>query len=216
MHSLAPEAHFGLTLREVAPSLAPVIEPLYQRVLETGEPLSQVEVEADLPGPHGKRIWLVSIVPLVVDGELVGVNKVVQDITSRKHFEEQLRQTQKLEAIGMLAGGVAHDFNNLLTGILGNASLEGEMLPANPVHPVLDDLITASERAADLTRQLLAYSGKGRYLIEPVELGPVVAEIPCSCRPPSPATRFGWNWAVNCPRWRAIRPNPAARDEPRH
>ena len=178
MHSLAPEAHFGLTLREVAPSLAPVIEPLYQRVLETGEPLSQVEVEADLPGPHGKRIWLVSIVPLVVDGELVGVNKVVQDITSRKHFEEQLRQTQKLEAIGILAGGVAHDFNNLLTGILGNASLAAEMLPAkNPVQPMLDELITASERAADLTRQLLAYSGKGRYLIEPVDLSKVVEEI---------------------------------------
>ena len=71
-----------------------------------------------------------SVVPLLVNGELVGVNKVVQDITTRKHFEAQLRQTQKLEAVGILAGGVAHDFNNLLTGILGNASLAAEMLPA--------------------------------------------------------------------------------------
>ncbi len=178
MHGLAPEAHLGLTLREVAPSLAPVIEPLYERVLASGEPINQVEVEADLPAPYGKRIWLVSIVPLVVDGELVGINKVVQDITSRRHFEEQLRQTQKLEAIGILAGGVAHDFNNLLTGILGNASLAAEMLPANsPAQPMLEELITASERAADLTRQLLAYSGKGRYLIEPVDLSRVVEEI---------------------------------------
>ncbi len=178
MHGLAPEAHLGLTLREVAPSLAPVIEPLYERVLASGEPLRQVEVEAVLPDPHGKRIWLVSIVPLVVDGDLVGINKVVQDITSRKQFEEQLRQTQKLEAIGILAGGVAHDFNNLLTGILGNASLAAEMLPAkSPAQPMLEELITASERAADLTRQLLAYSGKGRYLIEPVDLSRVVEEI---------------------------------------
>ena len=176
MHGLAPEAHLGRTLREVAPSLAPVIEPLYERVLESGKPLSQVE--AELPGPDGKRIWLVSLVPLVVDGELVGVNKVVQDITARKQFEAQLRQTQKLEAVGILAGGVAHDFNNLLTGILGNASLAAEMLPRNSaVHPLLEELITASERAADLTRQLLAYSGKGRYLIQPVDLSHMVEEI---------------------------------------
>src|SRR5215813_12513372 len=80
----------------------------------------------------------------------------------RHNLEEQLRHAQKLESLGLLAGGVAHDFNNLLTGILGNASLVIEMIETeSDVRSMLQDIIRASERAADLTRQLLAYAGKG-------------------------------------------------------
>jgi two-component system cell cycle sensor histidine kinase/response regulator CckA len=111
-------------------------------------------------------------------GHIVGASHIARDITERKQIDEQLRHTQKLESLGVLAGGVAHDFNNLLTGILGNASLAIETLsPDNPARCLLADVVNASERAALLTRQLLAYAGKGRFVIEPVNLSGLVREI---------------------------------------
>ena len=96
----------------------------------------------------------------------------------RRALEEQLRRAQKLESLGLLAGGVAHDFNNLLTGILGNASLVMDMIPLDPAaRGMMQDIIRASERAADLTRQLLAYAGKGKFVIEAVEVSTVVRDI---------------------------------------
>jgi PAS domain S-box-containing protein len=111
-------------------------------------------------------------------GRIVGASHVARDVTERKQIEEQMRHTQKLESLGVLAGGVAHDFNNLLTGILGNASLAMESISThNPIRPLIQDVVDASERAAHLTRQLLAYAGKGRFLIESVDLSEVVREI---------------------------------------
>jgi PAS domain S-box-containing protein len=101
-----------------------------------------------------------------------------RDITQRKNFEERMRHTQKLESLGVLAGGIAHDFNNLLTAILGSASLMSEVLPANsPATPYLANVLAASERAAQLTRQMLAYSGRGRFVVERVDLSAQVREI---------------------------------------
>ena len=95
----------------------------------------------------------------------------IRDVTERKRIEEKLRYTQKLESLGVLAGGVAHDFNNLLTSILGNASLVlGELSPSSPHRSKLENLITAGQRAADLTRQLLAYAGTGPFIVAPVDL----------------------------------------------
>ncbi len=96
----------------------------------------------------------------------------------RRQLEDRLRRAQKLESLGLLAGGVAHDFNNLLTGILGNASLALDLTPETAVtREMLNDIIRASERAADLTRQLLAYAGKGNFVVEPVNLSSLVREI---------------------------------------
>jgi len=96
----------------------------------------------------------------------------------RRALEEQLRRAQKLESLGLLAGGVAHDFNNLLTGIMGNASLVMETAYLDSaVRGMLQDIIRASERAADLTRQLLAYAGKGRFVVERVDASAVVRDI---------------------------------------
>jgi signal transduction histidine kinase/ActR/RegA family two-component response regulator len=98
--------------------------------------------------------------------------------SERRNLEEQLRHAQKLESLGLLAGGVAHDFNNLLTGILGNASLVMEIVDTDAaVQGMLQDIIRASERAADLTRQLLAYAGKGKFVISPVDVSALVRDI---------------------------------------
>jgi nitrogen-specific signal transduction histidine kinase/CheY-like chemotaxis protein len=98
----------------------------------------------------------------------------------REHarFEARLQQTQRLESIGLLAGGVAHDFNNLLTGILGNSSMALDAVPrSSPARKMLADVIDATQRAANLTRQLLAYAGKGRIVSEPLDLSDLVNEI---------------------------------------
>ncbi len=112
------------------------------------------------------------------NGRVIGASHIARNVTERKKLEEQLRHTQKLESLGVLAGGVAHDFNNLLTGILGNASLALESMSSHhPVRSLLRDVVTASERASHLTRQLLAYAGKGRFIIEPIDVSGLVREI---------------------------------------
>src|SRR5215469_15671516 len=111
-------------------------------------------------------------------GKIVAASHIARDITERRKIDEQLRQTQKLESLGVLAGGVAHDFNNLLTGILGNTSLVLEMLsPNHPSRVHLRNALTAGERAADLTKQLLAYAGKGRFVIDHVNISALIKEI---------------------------------------
>ncbi len=101
-----------------------------------------------------------------------------RDVTERRRFNDRLQQTQKLESLGVLAGGIAHDFNNLLTGIMGNASIVLDDLPSeSPVRENLEAVMKASERAAVLTRQLLAYAGKGRFVIEPLNLSELAREI---------------------------------------
>ena len=122
------------------------------------------------------RIFGITVDPVFGNqAQLRGAVAIVRDITERKHMDEQLWHTQKLEGIGVLAGGVAHDFNNLLTGILGNASLALEMLDEpRAAERALRDIVRAGERAADLTRQLLAYSGKGKVVARAIDLSSLV------------------------------------------
>jgi signal transduction histidine kinase/CheY-like chemotaxis protein len=99
-------------------------------------------------------------------------------IAERARSDEKMLQKQKLESLGVLAGGVAHDFNNLLTGILGNASLALDCVPeSSPTARMLRDVVEASERAAHLTKQMLAYAGKGRFFVQTIDLSDVVREI---------------------------------------
>jgi signal transduction histidine kinase/CheY-like chemotaxis protein len=99
-------------------------------------------------------------------------------LAERRDNQEKLLQKQKMESLGVLAGGIAHDFNNLLTGILGNASLALETLPPGaPAVGLLDDVVQASERAAHLTKQLLAYAGKGRFFLESIDLSALVRDV---------------------------------------
>ncbi len=112
------------------------------------------------------------------DGGRPGILEITTDMTERLRIEEQLRHTQKLESLGVLAGGVAHDFNNLLTGILGNSSLALDNLgPNHPNRLLIEEVMRAADRAAELTRQLLAYAGKGRFVMRTLDLSDLVREI---------------------------------------
>jgi signal transduction histidine kinase/CheY-like chemotaxis protein len=96
-----------------------------------------------------------------------------------KHkYEQQMQYSQKLESLGVLAGGIAHDFNNMLMIILGNIELAlAEVPPASNVSEKLREVEAISRRAADLCRQLLAYAGKGRFVIQPVDLNKMIQEM---------------------------------------
>ncbi len=96
----------------------------------------------------------------------------------RLQLERQLQQAQKLESLGVLAGGIAHDFNNLLVAVLGNASVAiAEPEDAAQTSQLLREIEGAAQQAAALTRQLLAYAGKGRFVVEPCDLSPLVEEM---------------------------------------
>ncbi len=106
-----------------------------------------------------------------VEGELPLNLCFAIDLTERRKLERRVLEAQKLESVGLLAAGIAHDFNNLLVGVIGNASLAQDLLPPeHEVQPLLNLVVRTGEQAAHLTRQMLAYSGKGRMLLEPVDL----------------------------------------------
>ncbi|MBL8113427.1 MAG: PAS domain S-box protein, partial [Acidobacteria bacterium] len=111
------------------------------------------------------------------DGQVTGFVAVKRDVTRERALEERLRQSSKVEAVGLLAGGVAHDFNNLLTVISGFSALAKDQLPeGHPAAGHLDEVLTAAARAASLTQQLLAFSRKQVLRPEVVDLDAVVTE----------------------------------------
>jgi len=129
---------------------------------------------------RGERIFEVRVEPLA--GRR-GVAGLALDVTEHRRLEAErlqvrLQKAQKLEVLGVLAGGIAHDFNNLLVSMLGHASLAMMRLsPDSPAMESLRQVEASAERASELTRQLLAYSGRGRFVVEPLVLDEAIEEI---------------------------------------
>ena len=124
------------------------------------------------------RVFLNNVVGFLEDGHLVRVWGTQRDVSDQRNLEEQFRQAQKMEAVGQLAGGIAHDFNNLLTAILGNTQLLlRDLPPGDAMRGDVEEIRKASERAASLTRQLLAYSRRQMLQPEVLDLNVVVAEM---------------------------------------
>lgn len=108
------------------------------------------------------------------DGDPVRMLGINFDISEHRNLEQQLRQAQKMEAVGVLAGGVAHDFNNILQGIIGYSSMIKQKSKEELTREFTDEILALSGKAADLTRSLLAYSRKQVLHIKPVDLNDVV------------------------------------------
>jgi PAS domain S-box-containing protein len=171
------ERLFGFTAAEVLgarlwdlvpPDQAGETQAYRDRVKE-GERIRAFETERFTKS--GRRVSVsLTLSPLFDEDErVVGVATIARDITEQKQLAEQLRQSQRLQAVGQLAGGVAHDFNNLLTVIRGNAAfLQADLPEDDPRRPDVGEVIQAADRAAELTRQLLAFSR--RQILEPRDL----------------------------------------------
>jgi PAS domain S-box-containing protein len=172
-HIYKPAAErVGKTLHEVFPKdTADFFLDHVRRALVEG-PIHGVEYSLPI---DGKQVWFEgSISPMTKDS----VIWIGRDITGRKILEEQLRQSQKMDAIGQLAGGIAHDFNNLLTAINGFSDLSLRRLEAeDPLRGNIEEVKKAGERAASLTRQLLAFSRKQVLQPKVFGLNSVISEL---------------------------------------
>ncbi|MCL4490846.1 MAG: ATP-binding protein [Nitrospirae bacterium] len=140
------------------------IEPLEHRIIHKN---GQIRWVKNTPVPHYDQ-----------HSRLVAYDGLVADITERKKLEEQLRHSQKMEAVGQLAGGIAHDFNNILTTITGYGSfLKMKLEKGDPLMPYVEQVINSAERAANLTRQILAFSRKQVIDPKPVNLNETIKKV---------------------------------------
>ena len=170
----------GKTIEEAFPNLTTTdIPALYRRVArgEVGPQSFEITYKQDgVDGTYNVGVFKTA-------DNTIAVNFF--DISERKRAEEeklilerQVQHAQKFESLGVLAGGIAHDFNNLLMAILGNADLALDALsPLSPAKANIEELEKAAKRAAELAKQMLAYSGKGRFVIEPIDIGKLVEEM---------------------------------------
>jgi PAS domain S-box-containing protein len=126
----------------------------------------------------GTRFFAEGSLAVLGKGGTREFGRLTHDVTDRRKAEEALQQAQKLESIGVLASGIAHDFNNLLAGILGGVSFAMTGLPPDhPARPALEIAEQASEKAADLTHQLLAYAGQGKFVVTRLDLSALIRDM---------------------------------------
>ncbi len=167
--SLEPPALEGSAERDPSAELAP-----FASALRGGFVGGRL---VDYQGLEGRRstleVWAAPV--FNATGDQDHAVYAFQDVTSRLRAEAELRQAQKMEAVGQLTGGIAHDFNNLLTAVLGNLDLLDGHLDGDPARTLLRNAIDATERGARLTSQLLGFSRRQSLRPEPVDLNQVVA-----------------------------------------
>ena len=160
------EEFLGMTLRDIRP---PEDVPAFLEHARASTPTPHT----DGPWRHRKKDGALLVVEIAAHpiqfGDTAATLVMAYDITERKRLEEELRQSQKLEAVGQLAGGIAHDFNNLLTVIEGYAEMiRADQAPGDVHRDSVDEILVAAQRAASLTRQLLAFSR--RQILQPIRL----------------------------------------------
>ncbi len=144
--------------------------------------LDKTEANIEFTTVHRRKDGSEYPVQIYLETSIFGNDSVfvatILDITERMQWEAQVQNTQKLESLGVLAGGIAHDFNNLLMGVLGHSSLILKELPANsPIQSSILDIQNAAIGASELCKQMLAYSGKGRFVVQPLSLSEVVKQF---------------------------------------
>jgi len=120
-----------------------------------------------------------TISPIYDDsGVITSFAAVQRDVTEQREIEQKLNHVDRVDSLGVLAGGIAHDFNNILTAILGNASMAVRKLDSvSPAYKYLERIESASHSAADLCKQMLAYSGKGKFVVKAVNLSKLIYEM---------------------------------------
>lgn len=169
-------ATVGLNVLTLPPLIEAGISSVLEKALSTGK---MTEVEAWYKSIWNKTVYLlVRAVPhFGSQSRQLGLIVLVEDLTDRIQAEEGMRQMQKLESLGILAGGVAHDFNNLLVAMLGQTSIAmAKVKPDNPGYPHIEKAVKAADQAALLTQQLLAYSGRGHFQIASLNLNLIIEE----------------------------------------
>ena len=180
MHGLAPGA-FGGRFDDFLNCVRPDDrEPVIAKIREAQAERRDVDIEYRTVWPDGteRRLTTTGHYTFNANGEFARGAGVTIDVTDRRSLEEQLRQAQKMEAIGQLAGGIAHDFNNMLTAILGNAQFLADELPSGDRRrDDVDEITKAATRASTLTQQLLAFSRKQILAPKVLHLGDVVAQM---------------------------------------
>jgi len=178
------EAHVGQPLARMAPTIAPMIRPHLERVLQGGEPVLDHEISPEMTGMRGH--YHCSYFPVVTaTGQITGAGVIVLDVTALREAEDHERQLEvemaklhRLESLEQMAGGIAHDFNNLLVGILGNASLALDRPSTDTVsRECLLDIEEAANRAAELAGQMLAFAGQGTHLPRALDLNRLINEL---------------------------------------
>ncbi|HVD61958.1 MAG TPA: ATP-binding protein [Gemmatimonadaceae bacterium] len=180
MSGREPEDHFGKTPSEVYPDVGHIVEPILKKVMDTGEPVQNIPISRiRTNGTTSEHHYLVSFFPVrSPSGQTEGVGTVALDTTERRNLEDQLQQAQKMEAVGRLAGGIAHDFNNILTAIksYGDLLVDDMARGAARVEDV-NEIREAADRAANLTRQLLAFSRQQMLRPRVLDLNTLVRDL---------------------------------------
>jgi two-component system cell cycle sensor histidine kinase/response regulator CckA len=179
MNGIPSGEHLGRTVAEVVPDLWPQLEPIYRHVLSGKGPVLNHEVVGQTPARPGQlRYWFVNYFPVVIRDEIIGLAVIVNEVTERRRLEAHLRNSQTLDAVGQLAGGMAHDFNNLLTVINTYTELLLSKLPGDDEgRRIAEQIQSAGEQAAALTRQLLAFSRGTTIKAQVVDVNGLVDEV---------------------------------------
>ena len=155
-------------------------DPIRESVVACARDGTAFDREAQLITAKGRRIWvrIIGLAERDAAGAIAHIHGAFQDITDRRTLEDQYRQAQKMEAVGQLAGGIAHDFNNLLSVIIGYSAIAVEDLsPGDPTRASIEEILKAGERAAALTRQLLAFSRQQMLRPRVVDLNQVLTGL---------------------------------------